>query len=241
MTEFSRLLRYLKPYRIIFAISVVLMIATGLLEGGTILLLQPIFDIISGGHSGGGMFARLPFGGHRSSSDRGSAGRPDAGEGRSRIFLVIFHEPYRPECDRRRPLVALRSYHAPGRAVLLQASDERVDRSSDERRRAGRTRRFRHSARSAARNGQPDRLPGAALLLQLVAGVGDIAAGAASGLSSDQFQPAAALLHQFQAAERRRDAGRGAGSDFVAARRQGFRDGRLRERALSRLGPQTNA
>src|SRR5215475_10872107 len=64
MTEFSRLLRYLKPYRIIFAISVVLMIATGLLEGGTILLLQPIFDIISGGHSGGGMFARLPFGGH---------------------------------------------------------------------------------------------------------------------------------------------------------------------------------
>ncbi|MBO0860817.1 MAG: ATP-binding cassette domain-containing protein [Chloracidobacterium sp.] len=64
MTEFSRLLRYLKPYRIIFAISVVLMIATGLLEGGTILLLKPIFNIISGGQSGGGMFARLPFGGY---------------------------------------------------------------------------------------------------------------------------------------------------------------------------------
>jgi ABC-type multidrug transport system fused ATPase/permease subunit len=61
MTEFARLLRYLRPYRIIFAISVVLMIATGLLEGGTILLLQPIFDVISG-HSKGGMFAGLPFG-----------------------------------------------------------------------------------------------------------------------------------------------------------------------------------
>src|SRR5262249_4589143 len=61
MTEFARLLRYLKPYRIIFAISVVLMIATGLLEGGTILLLQPIFDAISG-HSKSGMFAGLPFG-----------------------------------------------------------------------------------------------------------------------------------------------------------------------------------
>jgi subfamily B ATP-binding cassette protein MsbA len=62
MTELARLLRYLKPYRIIFAISVVLMVATGLLEGGTILLLQPIFDIISGAQSGGGMFAGLPFG-----------------------------------------------------------------------------------------------------------------------------------------------------------------------------------
>ena len=44
MTEFRRLLGYLKPYRGIFLLSVVLMIATGLLEGGTILLLQPIFD-----------------------------------------------------------------------------------------------------------------------------------------------------------------------------------------------------
>ncbi len=48
MTEFARLLRYLRPYRIIFAISIVLMIATGLLEGGTVLLLQPIFDSLAG-------------------------------------------------------------------------------------------------------------------------------------------------------------------------------------------------
>jgi subfamily B ATP-binding cassette protein MsbA len=61
MTEFARLLRYLKPYRIIFAISIVLMVATGLLEGGTILLLQPIFDIISGRQGEGGMLAGLPF------------------------------------------------------------------------------------------------------------------------------------------------------------------------------------
>jgi subfamily B ATP-binding cassette protein MsbA len=61
MTEFARLLRYLRPYRIIFAISVVLMIATGLLEGGTILLLQPIFDTLSGYRSQGGIFAGLPF------------------------------------------------------------------------------------------------------------------------------------------------------------------------------------
>ena len=59
MTEFARLLRYLKPYRIIFAFSVVLMVATGLLEGGLILLLQPIFDTLKGGQSD---FAGLPFG-----------------------------------------------------------------------------------------------------------------------------------------------------------------------------------
>src|SRR5215813_436956 len=64
MTELVRLLRYLRPYQIIFAISVVLMIATGLLEGGTILLLKPIFDTISGAQSGGGVFASLPFGKH---------------------------------------------------------------------------------------------------------------------------------------------------------------------------------
>jgi subfamily B ATP-binding cassette protein MsbA len=62
MTEFARLLRYLKPYRIIFAISIVLMVATGLLEGGTILLLKPILDTISGGHGEGGMLAGLPLG-----------------------------------------------------------------------------------------------------------------------------------------------------------------------------------
>jgi len=59
MTEFARLLKYLTPYRIIFAISVILMIATGLLEGGTILLLQPIFDTLSGK---GGALTSLPFG-----------------------------------------------------------------------------------------------------------------------------------------------------------------------------------
>jgi ATP-binding cassette, subfamily B, bacterial MsbA len=62
MTEFARLLRYLRPYRIIFAISVVLMVATGLFEGGTILLLQPIFDTLTGVQSEGGIFAGLPFG-----------------------------------------------------------------------------------------------------------------------------------------------------------------------------------
>jgi len=61
MTEFSRLLGYLRPYRIIFAISIVLMIATGLLEGGTILLLQPIFDVLSGGKTGQSLLAFLPF------------------------------------------------------------------------------------------------------------------------------------------------------------------------------------
>jgi subfamily B ATP-binding cassette protein MsbA len=49
MTEFARLLKYLKPYRAIFAFSIVLMIATGLLEGATGMLLVPIFDRLSGG------------------------------------------------------------------------------------------------------------------------------------------------------------------------------------------------
>jgi subfamily B ATP-binding cassette protein MsbA len=48
MTEFARLLRFLHPYRVIFALSVVLMIATGLLEGATGLLLVPIFNQLSG-------------------------------------------------------------------------------------------------------------------------------------------------------------------------------------------------
>jgi subfamily B ATP-binding cassette protein MsbA len=53
MTEFTRLFRYVRPYSAIFAVSVVLMIATGLLEGGTILLLKPIFDQFYGAQSGG--------------------------------------------------------------------------------------------------------------------------------------------------------------------------------------------
>ncbi len=44
MTEFARLLRYLRPYAPIFTLSIVLMIATGLLEGATNLLLVPIFN-----------------------------------------------------------------------------------------------------------------------------------------------------------------------------------------------------
>jgi subfamily B ATP-binding cassette protein MsbA len=61
MTEFVRLLRYLKPYSGIFAISIVLMLLTGLLEGGTILLLQPIFDTITGFVGGSAFITRLRF------------------------------------------------------------------------------------------------------------------------------------------------------------------------------------
>jgi subfamily B ATP-binding cassette protein MsbA len=61
MREFARLLQFLKPYRAIFAISIVLMIATGLLEGATILLLQPIFDALAGGQSGQSLVRLLPF------------------------------------------------------------------------------------------------------------------------------------------------------------------------------------
>ncbi|MEY4166463.1 MAG: Lipid export ATP-binding/permease protein MsbA [Acidobacteriota bacterium] len=52
MAELLRLLKYLHPYRRIFAGSIILMIATGLLEGGTILLLQPIFDTLAGDQFG---------------------------------------------------------------------------------------------------------------------------------------------------------------------------------------------
>jgi subfamily B ATP-binding cassette protein MsbA len=71
MIELARLLKYLKPYRVLFAISVVLMIATGLLEGGTILLLQPIFDALPGGQSKGGALAGLPFGQYLPKFDAG--------------------------------------------------------------------------------------------------------------------------------------------------------------------------
>lgn len=63
MTDFTRLLKYLGPYKFIFAISVAFMVATGLFEGATILLLQPIFDALaSTTQTSGGLFARLPFG-----------------------------------------------------------------------------------------------------------------------------------------------------------------------------------
>ncbi len=48
MTELARLLRYLRPYAAIFALSLVLMIATGLFEGATNLLLVPIFNTLAG-------------------------------------------------------------------------------------------------------------------------------------------------------------------------------------------------
>src|SRR5262245_7559494 len=48
MTDFSRLLKYVKPYRAIFAFSVVLMILSGLFEGATSLLLVPIFNNLAG-------------------------------------------------------------------------------------------------------------------------------------------------------------------------------------------------
>lgn len=44
MKEFRRLLQYLYPYRAIFALSLVLMLATGLFEGATRLLIIPIFN-----------------------------------------------------------------------------------------------------------------------------------------------------------------------------------------------------
>jgi subfamily B ATP-binding cassette protein MsbA len=61
MSDFLRLLRYLKPYGWIFAISIVLMLATGLLEGATILLLQPIFDTMTGFAGGSSFLARFRF------------------------------------------------------------------------------------------------------------------------------------------------------------------------------------
>ncbi len=48
MKEFRRLIQYLKPYRKIFALSIVLMIATGLFEGATRLLIIPIFNKLGG-------------------------------------------------------------------------------------------------------------------------------------------------------------------------------------------------
>jgi ABC-type multidrug transport system fused ATPase/permease subunit len=52
MNELFRLLKYLRPSRKIFAGSIILMIATGLLEGATIMLLQPIFDTLAGSQFG---------------------------------------------------------------------------------------------------------------------------------------------------------------------------------------------
>ncbi len=59
MKEFARLLGFLKPYRAIFALSVVLMIATGLLDGATGLLLVPIFDFMTPQADRGGVSGAL--------------------------------------------------------------------------------------------------------------------------------------------------------------------------------------
>ncbi len=61
MSDFARLLSYLRPYRFIFAISIALMIATGLLEGSTILLLQPIFDSLAQTAPATSLLDKLPF------------------------------------------------------------------------------------------------------------------------------------------------------------------------------------
>ena len=52
MSELVRLLKYLRPYRPIFTGSIILMVVTGLLEGATIMLLQPIFDTLAGSQFG---------------------------------------------------------------------------------------------------------------------------------------------------------------------------------------------
>ncbi len=52
MTEFARLLKYLKPYRAVFAFSIVLMIATGILEGATTLMIVPIINTLAGSKVG---------------------------------------------------------------------------------------------------------------------------------------------------------------------------------------------
>jgi subfamily B ATP-binding cassette protein MsbA len=59
MTEFRRLLNYLRPYRSIFALSFVLMVATGLFEGATNLLIVPIFNTLAGAGAESAVFRRL--------------------------------------------------------------------------------------------------------------------------------------------------------------------------------------
>ncbi len=59
MKEFRRLIQYLRPYRAIFGLSMVLMIATGLFEGATRLLIIPIFDKLSGAAQPSNILQRL--------------------------------------------------------------------------------------------------------------------------------------------------------------------------------------
>ena len=60
MTEFGRLLSYLRPYATIFALSVLLLIATGLLEGATSVLLVPIFDKLAGAQAAAWRWSSRP-------------------------------------------------------------------------------------------------------------------------------------------------------------------------------------
>jgi ATP-binding cassette, subfamily B, bacterial MsbA len=59
MTEFRRLLDYLRPYRGIFALSIVLMVATGIFEGAMNLLIVPIFNKLAGTGAESAVFRRL--------------------------------------------------------------------------------------------------------------------------------------------------------------------------------------
>ncbi|MFN0120778.1 MAG: ABC transporter ATP-binding protein [Blastocatellia bacterium] len=59
MSEFRRLLRYLTPYRAIFALSLTLMVATGIFEGLTNLLIVPIFNKLAGTGAESAVFRRL--------------------------------------------------------------------------------------------------------------------------------------------------------------------------------------
>ncbi len=59
MKEFRRLIQYLKAYRITFALSIVLMIATGIFEGATNLLIVPIFNNLAGAGAQSTVFKQL--------------------------------------------------------------------------------------------------------------------------------------------------------------------------------------
>ena len=59
MTELRRLLKYLRPYRAIFGLSLVLMVATSVFEGLISLLIVPIFNQLAGSPSASSIFTRL--------------------------------------------------------------------------------------------------------------------------------------------------------------------------------------
>jgi ATP-binding cassette, subfamily B, bacterial MsbA len=72
MTDFGRLLSYLKPYAATFALSVVLMVATGLFEGATNLLIVPIFNTLAGSKAESAALKALGLDGILPSSGEGS-------------------------------------------------------------------------------------------------------------------------------------------------------------------------